>query len=338
MVTGGTGFVGAHTVKALADAGHDVRLLVRHPERIDTNVKTLGVETVEYVVGDMTDAGAVGEALAGCDAVVHSAALVALDRRRAEAVVRDNPKGAEVVLGAATEAGLDPIVYVSSVSALFAPGLNRLHEDLPPVESVSAYGRSKAISEAVARRFQAEGAPVTITYPGGVVGPAAGTAAGEMADSTVMMVRGGLIPLARGAVSVVDVRDVAKVHLAALAKGKGPRRYVCGGHFLTMPELAAIYCEVTGRRFRVAPVPPPVLRALGRGMDALTRLVPIDSVFTAEGMTMVTKWCPSDDARVREELGVTWRDPRETYAAAIGSLAAAGRLTFRQAGAAVGAR
>jgi nucleoside-diphosphate-sugar epimerase len=333
MVTGGTGFVGAHTVKALTDAGHEVRLLVRRPERIDTNVKPLGVESVDYVLGDMTDPGAVREAVIGCDAVIHSAAVVALERRRAAEVLAANPRGTEVVLQAAAEAGLDPIVYVSSVSALFAPGLTELHANLPPADSANAYGRSKALAEAVARRFQAAGSPVTITYPGGVVGPAAGTAMGEMAVSVRVMVRSGSIPARRGAVSLIDVRDLATIHAAALSGGKGPRRFVCGGHFLSMPQLAQVYRDVTGRRFPVVPVPAPVLRGLGRGTDALSRLVPIDSVFTAEAMTMLTRWCPTDDRLVHDELGVTVRDPRDSIAAGIESLLAAGVLTQRQAGA-----
>lgn len=334
MVTGGTGFVGAHTVKALIDAGHEVRLLVRRADRIDANVKPLGVENLDYVVGDMTVAAAVRDAMDGCDAVLHSAAVVALERRRAAEVLAANPRGTELVLGAAAEAGLDPIVYVSSVSALFSPGLLEINARLPPAESSSAYGSSKAMAETVARRFQAEGAAVTITYPGGCVGPAAGTALGEMASSIGMMVRSGNIPAREGALSVVDVRDVAATHVAAMVRGKGARRYICGGHCLSMQQMAEVYRDVTGRRFPVLPVPGVVLRGLGRAVDAVSRIVPLDSVFTAEGMTMLTRWCPTDDQPVHDELGITFREPRETYRAAIASLLDAGLITPRQAGAA----
>ena len=84
MVTGGTGFVGAHSTKALVDAGHQVRLLVRDPARIDATLRPLGVDDrPEFVVGDLVDGGAVREAVSGCSAVLHCAAVVALDRRRA---------------------------------------------------------------------------------------------------------------------------------------------------------------------------------------------------------------------------------------------------------------
>jgi nucleoside-diphosphate-sugar epimerase len=99
LVTGGTGFIGCHTVAALANRGHDVRLLVRDPDRIDRALGPLGIERVDHVVGDVTDAEAVERAVAGRDAVVHAAALFTLDRRRDAEVMEINVRGAEVVLG-----------------------------------------------------------------------------------------------------------------------------------------------------------------------------------------------------------------------------------------------
>ncbi|HEY2427355.1 MAG TPA: SDR family NAD(P)-dependent oxidoreductase, partial [Acidimicrobiales bacterium] len=189
MVTGGTGFVGAHTVKALVDAGHSVRLLVRTPAKIDEVLKPLGVNAPDYVVGDMTDEASVEAAMEGCDGALHAAAVVALDQRRAAAVLEANPRGAEVVLGAAVRRGLDPIVHVSSVSALFAPGVEVIHADLPPTRWGSGYGRSKAKAEEVARRLQEAGAPVVITYPGAVLGPPAGAVIGESTEGVVLQLQ-----------------------------------------------------------------------------------------------------------------------------------------------------
>src|SRR5262245_63761999 len=80
LVTGGTGFTGSHTARALLAAGHRVRLLVRDAEKLRRVYDPLGIAISDFVVGDMTDAGAVEKALAGCDGVVHSAALVDLRR------------------------------------------------------------------------------------------------------------------------------------------------------------------------------------------------------------------------------------------------------------------
>ncbi|SID91017.1 putative oxidoreductase [Mycobacteroides abscessus subsp. abscessus] len=82
LVTGGTGFVGGWTAKAVAEAGHQVRFLVRKEARLHTTVATLGVDVSDYAVGDITDRASVEAALDGCDAVVHSAAMVSTDPGR----------------------------------------------------------------------------------------------------------------------------------------------------------------------------------------------------------------------------------------------------------------
>jgi dihydroflavonol-4-reductase len=332
LVTGGTGFIGAHSVKALVDAGHDVRLLVRNSDRIVRNLRPLGVDVSDYVVGDMCDEDAVGRALDGCDAVLHCAAVVALERKRAAEVLRANPRGAEVVIGRAVERGIDPIVHVSSAAALFVPGLEVIRADLPPTDAKDAYSRSKATAETFVRRLQADGAPISITYPGGVIGPAAGDAFGEMADGLVQQFQIGMMLTSDAAWSVIDVRDVGKIHAALVEPGRGPRRFMCGGHFMTMEQTAAVYRTLTGRRFPVVGVPGATLRGFGRFMDVVTRMVPIDSVFSAESMTIYTRWAPTDDRAMTEELGVTLRDPKETFADALRALHAADRLSRRQIG------
>src|SRR5829696_5801645 len=105
LVTGGTGFVGSHTVKAIVDAGHDLRLLVRSPDRLASALEPLGVRDVDHVVGDATDAESVRRAMDGCDAVVHAAAVFSYDAREAREMRRVNARATEVVLGAARDAG-----------------------------------------------------------------------------------------------------------------------------------------------------------------------------------------------------------------------------------------
>ena len=120
LVTGGTGFVGCHTVAALVGQGHQVRLLVRAPERIGPALDPLGVTQLQVVLGDVTNPTTVQQAMAGCQAVVHAASVYSLDPRRAAVMAQTNPVGTDIVLGAAHRLGLDPIIYVSSV-AVFWP-------------------------------------------------------------------------------------------------------------------------------------------------------------------------------------------------------------------------
>lgn len=123
LVTGGTGFVGSHTVAALRSAGHEVRLLVRKPERIGAALEPLGIaEPIDHVVGDVTDPESVNQALAGCDAVVHAAAVYNLDSRAAKVTKATNVPGTRVVLDAAVAQGCDPVVYVSTTLTLLRRG------------------------------------------------------------------------------------------------------------------------------------------------------------------------------------------------------------------------
>ncbi len=336
MVTGGSGFIGAHTVARLLADGHRVRLLARTPSRLTDNLSALGVVDGidDVVVGDMVDEAAVRAAVRGCDAVVHAAAVVApLDRRGAARTVEHNVRGTQFVVQAATQAGCSHVVYVSSVAALFSPGLALLHADCPPaVTAASPYTRSKALAEQWVRGQQAAGAPVTSIYPGGVMGPAAGDAFGESAQGVVATLRPGFVPLKDGIWPVVDVRDVAAVIAAALTKAVPPARYVCGGRQLTMTDVAVVLREVTGRRIPVLPVPGAVYRGLGRVVDQVRRLVPFDTVFTAEAMDLLTLAVPTDDRAVHDELGIAYRDAVDTMHAAVLSLYRCGRLSSREAG------
>jgi nucleoside-diphosphate-sugar epimerase len=118
LVTGGTGYVGSHSVAALTGAGHEVRVLARSPERIATTLESLSGDGIEAAVGDVTDPASVERALNGCDAVLHTASVFSMDPRRADEMRRVNVRGTENVLGTAHRLGIDPIVHVSSEVAL----------------------------------------------------------------------------------------------------------------------------------------------------------------------------------------------------------------------------
>ncbi|MET7770432.1 NAD-dependent epimerase/dehydratase family protein [Nocardia sp. NPDC005366] len=325
LVTGGTGFVGAWTADAVAAAGHHVRFLVRDPSRL-TAPAALGVDTADHVVGDITDADSVRTALLGCDAVIHCAAVVATDPRRAREMLTTNTVGARNVLGIAAELGLDPIVHVSSFTVMFGPATAVVSADLPVVGGSDAYGRSKAQVELFARGMQDAGAPVVITYPGMVLGPPAGNQFGEGADGVRAAVGMGFLPGRRAGWTIVDVRDVAALHAALLVAGLGPRRYVCGGHRVGVADLAALFSEITGRTTRAVPIPDAALRLFGRVSDGLTRIVPFSTPLTEAAMQYYTRMPESDDTPSERDLALRYREPSEVIADTVAGLRAVGRL------------
>ena len=312
LITGGTGFVGGWTAKAIADAGHSIRFLVRTPEKLQTSVAKLGVDVSDFAVADITDRVAVREALDGCDAVVHSAALVATDPRQTTEMLTTNMQGAQNVLGQSVELGLDPIVHVSSFTALFHPGLETMTADLPVTGGADGYGTSKAQVDIYARGLQDAGAPVNITYPGMVIGPPVGDQFGEAGEGVKAALQMHAIPGRSAAWLIVDVRDLAELHAALLEPGRGPRRYTAGGHRVPAAELANILGEVASTPMVALPIPDTALRVAGAVLDRAGRFLPFETPFTWAGMQYYTQMPASDDSPSETELGVTYRDPSET--------------------------
>ncbi len=323
MVTGATGFLGSHCVEALQRAGHATRLLVRSPEKVDRVLAARGIGAPELVVGDMTRASDVEEALEGCDAVVHAAATL----YGGEDVLAANVAGVRHVVGGAVRRGLDPIVYVSSIAAMYPPPGDRITVHDPIASLRTTYGRSKAEGERLARELQDEGAPVVILYPAGVYGPH-----DPGPCETTKGLRDGirwLWMLTSSGVGIVDVRDVARIIAAALEPGRGPRRYMAGGHYVSWPDQAELIGALTGRPLRSVPAPPWLLRGAGRLIDLMRRFVPLDYPLTSEAVAMMTGFVPCDSRATVEELGVAFRPTEETLADAIRWLVEAGHLPPR---------
>ena len=331
LVTGATGLVGAHTTAALREAGHEVVAFVRDPARLERAMESLGTPVPDHVVGDMTNRADVERALDGVEAVVHCAAIVSLDHRRATETMEGNLAGLTNVLEAATERALDPIIHTSSTSALFTPEAGVLTSDHPVSNSTDAYGASKAACEVLARDYQERGAPVTITYPSGILGPPAGEAFGETAEGVSVAVAAGVMPLRRGALSWIDVRDLAAANAALVESGRGPRRVMCGGHLVTMERLAEMLQSLTGRRIRIAPVSPPVLRGIGSGLDALRAVLPLNTPFSREAMDLLTFWAGATSEDL-DELGIELRPAQDTLRDSMLSWHRAGMLNDRQMG------
>jgi len=331
LITGGTGFVGSHAVAALYVAGHDVRLLVRDPRRIERALNPLGVSVVDHAVGDVTDPTSVAAALEGCDAVIHTAAMVTLDPRRRAEATRVNVGGTRTVLSESCRRGLDPVVHVSSVAALDQTAGPILTPDSLVARSDAVYAASKAGAERAARELQADGAPVTIVYPGGVWGPQDPNM-GEQTRAVCWIVRLGLTLQADGGYPVVDVRDVATALATALTPGRGPRRYLFGGTYFEGRQLAALVSGLIGRRIFALAAPEWSLRATGWLGDRLNSALNLQLPFTAEAMDVLIHTVPTDDSRTHRDLGVSPRDPAETVTDTLRWLYAQGAVSARQIG------
>jgi dihydroflavonol-4-reductase len=332
LVTGGTGYVGSHSIAALAKAGHRIRVLARSADRVQGALEPLGVDRVETVTGDVTDPGAVERALEGADAVLHAASVFSMDPRRADEMGAMNVRGTDVVLGTAHRLGLDPIVYVSSELALLPPGDGEVLTPESPVKQTSwPYCRSKADSELVARRYQEQGAPVVSVMPAAVWGPH-DPHFGEGVTRATNVLRNRYPIVMPGGMQIADVRDVAAVLAAVMTPGRGPRSYMVAGQYISLPDLIRTLADLTGRRIRFATFPPWFLAGFGRAADLVQRRVRTRLLWDAEGIWVMNCAARCDDSKTRSELGLEPRPLRATLADTVRWLVEVGHLSPREAG------
>jgi len=328
MVTGGTGFLGSHSVAAIVRSGHRVRPAL-DPLEVDSGA-------VEVVRGDVTDGPAVAAAVAGCDAVLHAASVFSFDSRDRAEMRRVNASGTETMLAAARRAGADPIVHVSSVAALMPSGGRLLSTDSPVGRPRETYMASKAAAEEVARRHQREGAPVTITYPSALLGPHDP----HVGDQTARLrnTLRGLMPMwPLGGLPMGDVRETAAMHAAVLVPGQGPRRFLGPGRYVSTREYVGTLRRVTGRALPTVYAPARAMLPVGVLTGLLQHVVPFH--IPAEYGAVYTCAC---DARLDDRLAGPFGSPgtplEQTMADTVRWLYRQGGLSARQAGSIAPAR
>ena len=235
LLTGGTGFLGKSVARALHAGGHELRLMAR----AGSNLSGLPAGA-EVVRGDVTDAEAMVRAAAGCQAVMHMAALVKMwvpDRDAFDAV---NVGGLRHALAAAASAGAR-LVYTSSFIAVGPAGPEPADESQvhPGLRFRNDYERTKARADAVAREAAAGGADVVILYPGVVYGPGDRTDGNLVVQMVADHLDGrfpGIVGPGDRAWSYAFVEDVAFGHVAALERAAPGRRYFLAGENATMND------------------------------------------------------------------------------------------------------
>ncbi|HZO05062.1 MAG TPA: NAD-dependent epimerase/dehydratase family protein [Solirubrobacterales bacterium] len=323
FVTGGTGFIGGAVVRQLRARGDEVVCLVRNPEK-GREAAELGCE---MVAGDLGDERAIRDGMAGCDAVIHAAAIyeVGIPAREREPMREANVGGTERVLGAALEAKIPKVVYVSTVGAFGNTDGKIVDETYEhPAESfTSCYEQTKWEAHQVAKKLIGEGLPCTIVQPGGVYGP------GDTSSIAVMLnefLKGKMIaiPFPDLGICLTHVEDIAAGILLALDKGRAGESYVLSGPATTVREAIGVVADVTGKKAPKRALPTPLMKALtpvgplvGKMMGQPPNLRELIS--SADGVTF---WATYDKAK--NELGYEPRGLEDGFRA---MLEAEGRLS-----------
>lgn len=333
MLTGATGFTGSHTARALLSAGHEIRALVRDREKL---VRVFGAGSPicdAAVLGDVTSKEDVARALEGCDAAVHTAALVDLRRSMARKVLETNRRGVEYVIGGAVERGFSSVLYVSSLAAFFDPKTNDgrpLSADLPIAPATTAYGQSKAEAERYVRELQERGAPIAVTYPAGILGPD-DPSMSEGNHAIVAWLGQQPIDTSSG-MQILDVRDLAELHRCLLELPSKPRRYVAAGEFVAWKDFGPLLTSLTGVPIKPMKIPGPLLRLLGRAGDVVKRVYDFDFPMTYEAMCFATMWPGADASATERDLGFQFRPAADTLRDTLAWMGREGHLAARLVG------
>ncbi len=309
FVTGGTGFIGGAVVRQLRGRGDEVVCLVRNPAKA-TAVVELGCETV---AGDLSHVDAIRNGMEGCDAVIHAAAIyeVGIPVSQRQAMRDANVGGTERVLGAARDAKIPKVIYVSTVGIGSTHGkvIDESYE-YPGGDFTSCYEETKWEAHQVAKGLIAEGLPCTIVQPGGVYGPGDTSSIAELLNQ-FLAGRMPLIPFPELGICLAHVEDTAAGIVLALDKGAAGEAYFLSGPATTVRETIGILAKVSGRKAPRGAIPTPLMKAMipigplvGRMMGQPPNLRELISA--ADGVTF---WASNEKAA--RELGYAPRGIEE---------------------------
>jgi dihydroflavonol-4-reductase len=297
LVTGASGFLGWHVARVLIGRGYTVRALVRPGSR----VRELAVEAV---TGDLRDPPSLAAAVAGCELVFHVAADYRLWARDASELYRSNVEGTRNLLQAAERAGVRRVVYTSTVGTIGIP-MYGLGDEGTPVsleDMAGDYKRSKFQAERVALDFARGGLDVVIVNPTAPIGDhdVKPTPTGRIVQDFLL---GRMPAFIDTGLNVVDARDVAEGHLAALERGRTGERYILGSENLTLAQILERLARITGRKAPTVRLPYAVAYCAGICSTAWAEVTGAPPRVPMEAVRMARKKMWVSDAKARAELG-----------------------------------
>ena len=302
FVTGSTGFVGSHVARVLAEQGADLRLLVR----ASSNTRNINDVKADRVAGDLRDPASLEKGIAGCDVVFHVAADYRLWVRDPEEMYRANVKGTRAILEAARKNQVRRVVYTSSVATMGFTSNGHAADENSPVSldnMIGPYKRSKFMAEQVAIEAARAGQDVVIVNPSTPVGERdiKPTPTGRI---VVDFLKKKFPAYVDTGLNLVDVKECARGHIAALEKGRSGERYILGGENLTLKQILDKLAAITGLPSPTLRVPYVLALATGVVDEIVTgRIRGREPRATIDAVRMGRKKMFVSSAKAESELG-----------------------------------
>ncbi|WP_068021305.1 hopanoid-associated sugar epimerase [Rhodoplanes sp. Z2-YC6860] len=323
LVTGASGFVGAAVANVFRREGFPVRVLVR------ASSPRTNIDPADQVfIGDMRDRASVAGALKGTRYLVHVAADYRLWAPSPDDIIRANVEGTRIIMEEALRAGLERVVYTSSVATfdLRAGGIADETRKLPADAAIGAYKRSKVLAEDVVIDMVArERLPAVIVNPSTPIGPrdVRPTPTGRI----IIEAASGRMPaFVETGLNFAHVEDVAVGHLAALHRGAIGERYILGGENVTLRQVLTDIAWIVGGRPPLMKLPRAVIYPIAYGAEFAARFTGKEPFATVDGLRMARYHMHFDDTKARRELGYTSRPYRDGLVEAIDWFAGAGYM------------
>lgn len=317
FITGSTGLLGNNLVHLLLERHVHVKALVRSRDKAARQFGKLPVEIVE---GDMTDVAGFASSLEGCDALFHTAAYFRdsyKGGRHWPHLHAVNVEGTAHLLEAAYAAGIRRAVHTSSIAVLNGPPGATIDETMERrEEDADDYYRSKILSDRVVLEFLRTHPDmfVAMVLPGWMFGPGdiGPTSSGQVVLDFVQRKLPGQIP---GSFSIVDARDVAAHHIAALERGRSGQRYLAAGRHITMDALLSLLAEVSGEPAPTRRIPLALLRTLAVVNEWYGKLTKTPVLISRAAVKLIAQELDRtrfDHTKSGRELGCTFRPLDET--------------------------
>jgi dihydroflavonol-4-reductase len=300
LVTGATGFLGSHVTRQLVARGEDVRVLLR-PSSTNRAIADL---SLEYVTGDLRDPASLDRAMKGAKRVFHVAADYRFWAKRKQDIYDSNVGGTKNLLEAARRAGVELLIYTSTVATVAVDRPQHPNEftDAKLEEMVGHYKRSKWMAEQEVRNAAKTGLPVVIVMPTTPVGPWdwKPTPTGKI---ILDFLNGKMPGYVETGLNFVGVEECAAGHLLAAEKGKVGERYLLGGENLTLKGLLDILSKITGLPAPRMKIPHGLALGVAYANTIFSRLIGREPGIPVEGVKIARHMMFVDCSRAQRELG-----------------------------------